>query len=63
MISTHLKVQKSHHLVLKIPIYLLVLCGLAYGLLIPTLGDYWNDWPYAYINNMFGPRGYQSFVD
>jgi len=45
-----------------IAIYLLVLCVLAYGLLIPTLGYYWDDWPYAYINHMFGPGGYPEFV-
>jgi len=45
-----------------VPLSLLVLCVLAYGLLIPTLGYYWDDWPYAWINHMFGPKGYPEFV-
>ena len=45
-----------------VPAVLLVLCVLAYGLLIPTLGYYWDDWPYAWINHMFGPGGYPEFV-
>jgi len=47
---------------LTIPLTLLVLCVLAYGLLIPTLGFYWDDWPYAWINHMFGPGGFPAFV-
>lgn len=45
-----------------IPFSLFILSILAYGLLIPTLGYYWDDWPYAYINHMFGPEGYPEFV-
>ncbi|MFW5713179.1 MAG: ArnT family glycosyltransferase [Brevefilum sp.] len=45
-----------------VPMFLLVLCVLAYGLLIPTLGYYWDDWPYAWINHMYGPSGYPEFV-
>jgi len=40
----------------------LVVCVLAYGLLIPTLGYYWDDWPYAWINHMYGPSGYPDYV-
>ncbi|MDW7753921.1 MAG: hypothetical protein SCH68_02010 [Brevefilum sp.] len=47
---------------LPVPLFLLILCVLAYGLLIPTLGFYWDDWPYAYINHLFGPSGYPDFV-
>jgi len=45
-----------------IPLFLLVLCVLAYGLLIPTLGFYWDDWPYAWINHMYGPSGFPEYV-
>lgn len=45
-----------------VPVFLLALCALAYGLLIPTLGYYWDDWPYAWINHMYGPSGYPVFV-
>lgn len=53
------KTKKSDWIV---PVFLLVLCVLAYGLLIPTLGYYWDDWPYAWINHMYGPSGYPEFV-
>ncbi len=45
-----------------VPVFLLALCVLAYGLLIPTLGFYWDDWPYAWINHMYGPAGFPAFV-
>jgi hypothetical protein len=45
-----------------VPLSLLVICVLAYGVLIPELGYYWDDWPYAWINHMFGPAGYPAFV-
>jgi hypothetical protein len=35
---------------------------LAYGLLIPHLGLYWDDLPYALIQHRFGPEGYPAFV-
>lgn len=47
---------------IKVPLFLLLVCILAYGLLIPSLGYYWDDWPYAWINHMFGPAGYPEFV-
>ncbi len=53
------KLQESAFFV---PLSLLFLCVLAYGLLIPSLGYYWDDLPYAYINHMFGPEGYPAFV-
>jgi hypothetical protein len=47
---------------LFVPLTLLVISILAYGLLIPSLGYYWDDWPYAWINHTFGPDGYPDFV-
>jgi len=44
------------------PLFLLVVCVLAYGLLIPSLGFYWDDLPYALIQQRFGPGGYPAFV-
>ncbi len=44
------------------PLFLLVVCVLAYGLLIPSLGLYWDDLPYALIYQRFGPGGYPAFV-
>ena len=34
---------------------ILLLILLAYGLLIPWLGFYWDDWPFAWIFRFFGP--------
>jgi hypothetical protein len=44
------------------PLILLVVSVLAYGLLIPGLGFYWDDLPYALIYHRFGPAGYPEFV-
>jgi hypothetical protein len=46
----------------KIPLFLLVVCILAYGMLIPSLGLYWDDLPYNLIFHRFGPGGYPDFV-
>lgn len=40
----------------------LLLCVLAYGLLIPWLGLYWDDWPLSWNSHHFGPQIYQDFV-
>src|SRR5258706_1022358 len=40
---------------LAIPIMILILVLLAYGLLIPSLGFYWDDWPFAWLLRFFGP--------
>lgn len=59
MQKTLKKVKRSKF---TVPLSLLVICVLAYGLLIPTLGFYWDDFPYAWINHKFGPAGYPEFV-
>ncbi len=56
------KLEKFLQSPLFVPLTLLVICILAYGLLIPSLGYYWDDWPYAWINHTFGPDGYPDFV-
>jgi hypothetical protein len=56
------KLEKFLQSPLFVPLTLLVICILAYGLLIPSLGYYWDDWPYAWINHTFGPAGYPDFV-
>lgn len=43
-----------------IPFALLFTCVLAYGLLIPWLGFYWDDWPYIWFTKTLGASG---FVD
>ena len=43
-------------------LWLLFLCILAYGLLIPFLGFYWDDLPYLYQLHSFGPAGFPEYV-
>ncbi|MBX3047252.1 MAG: hypothetical protein KF698_09670 [Anaerolineales bacterium] len=43
------------------PVVSFVLCVLAYGLLIPWLGLYWDDWPLAWSSHHFGPEVYQGY--
>lgn len=42
------------------PIALFVLCLVSFGLLIPWLGFYWDDWPSIWFLHFLGPSG---FVD
>lgn len=43
-------------------VWLLSLCILCYGLLIPLLGFYWDDLPYLYQLSVFGPGGFPDYV-
>lgn len=40
-----------------IPLAFFLLCLIAYGLLIPWLGFYWDDWPYTWFARTLGPMG------
>ncbi len=45
-----------------IPAVLMLLVALAYGLLIPWMGFYWDDWPFAWFLRFFGPAEFiESF--
>lgn len=45
-----------------IPAVILLLVLLAYGLLIPWMGFYWDDWPFAWFLRFFGPAEFiESF--
>ena len=44
----------------SIPLALLLLCFLSYGLLIPWLGFYWDDWVYTWFGYILGPGGFQK---
>ncbi|MBE0672516.1 MAG: hypothetical protein IH588_18215 [Anaerolineales bacterium] len=47
---------------MTIPAVLLLLVVLAYGLLIPWMGFYWDDWPFAWFLRFFGPTEFiESF--
>lgn len=45
-----------------IPLLLLLVCILSFGILIPTLGLYWDGWPYMWQYHVFGPGGFPQFV-
>ncbi len=42
-------------------VLILVVCILAFGLLIPTLGLYWDDWPVIWLAEAMGTEGYWDF--
>jgi hypothetical protein len=46
----------------SVPILLLGICFVSYGILIPTLGLYWDGWPYMWQYHVFGPGGFPQFV-
>lgn len=43
------------------PIILLLLCIASFGLLIPQLGFYWDDWAKTLVNRLFGLSGYWDY--
>ena len=45
----------------SVPWLLLILCLLGFGLLIPTLGLYWDDWPVILMTRLQGARGFWDF--
>lgn len=45
-----------------IPLLLLGVGAISYGILIPTLGLYWDGWPYMWQYHVFGPGGFTEFV-
>jgi hypothetical protein len=44
-----------------VPVALLVLCGLGFGLLTPILGLYWDDWPAIATIRLLGSSGFWDF--
>jgi len=46
----------------SIPLALLWVCVLAFGLVIPMLGLYADDWPFVYVNQLSGLRGVVDFI-
>lgn len=47
----------------SIPLLLAVLTFVAYGLLLPFTGFYWDDWPFAWIARFQGPKAFfQAFA-
>lgn len=44
------------------PVVLLLLCVLSYGLLIPWLGFYWDDWPAMWVLHSQGGEGLRAYT-
>jgi len=44
----------------SVPFALLFFCFTAYGILIPNLGFYWDDWPMMWFAHIFGPSGFPA---
>jgi hypothetical protein len=60
-----MKISWLNHFRFKIktvPLALFAACFFSYGLLIPSLGFYWDDLPYIYSYHIFGPLGYGAYV-
>lgn len=47
---------------MQFAMFSLLLSYLAYGIFIPWLGLYWDDWPLSWNSYQFGPEVYQNFV-
>src|SRR5512133_2723134 len=43
------------------PFIFLAVCLLAYGIFIPWLGFYWDDWPVILMGKFFGTKAYSDF--
>lgn len=46
-----------------VPLAFALACLFAYGLLIPWLGFYWDDWPYTWFARTLGPQGLINALD
>ena len=44
----------------SIPLAFLVLGLISFGLLVPWLGFYWDDWPFAWFAHVLGPIGFKD---
>jgi hypothetical protein len=40
---------------------LFLVCFLSYGIFIPFLGFYWDDWGFVWMNEVFGPEGLSRY--
>ncbi|HXQ34061.1 MAG TPA: hypothetical protein VN843_08620 [Anaerolineales bacterium] len=48
--------QTDRFLERSIPLLFSIVTVIAYGLLLPLTGFYWDDWPFAWIANFLGPQ-------
>src|SRR5512140_3372461 len=54
---------------IRVPLLFAIVTVLAYGLLLPLTGFYWDDWPFAWLAKFAGPaefipafRGFRPFL-
>lgn len=45
----------------SLPVALLLLCLASFGVLLPTLGFYWDDWAKILVHRLFGLSGYWQY--
>jgi hypothetical protein len=54
--------QTWHFRSRSVPFALLIYCLISFGILIPWLGFYWDDWPSIFYLHVLGPKGFiQAF--
>lgn len=59
----HVQIRSMNKIRFKsasIPFALLFFCMISFGLLIPWLGFYWDDWPAIWYLHVFGPSGFSN---
>jgi hypothetical protein len=57
------KIKAFHFPETLTPLAILGLCAAAYGLMIPWIGFYWDDWPFTWIYDTFGPAGLTTYFE
>jgi hypothetical protein len=55
--STSKRLQRFFQSSYSLPLILLAVAILAYGLRLPWLGFYWDDWPWVWFSHVMGPGG------
>ena len=49
-------IRRFFEIIKSAPILFAFVTVIAYGLLLPFVGFYWDDWPFAWIANFLGPK-------
>lgn len=60
--AARIKLIKDSHQTALVLLWLFFLCLLAYGLLLPTLGFYWDDLPILFLFKIRGAGGFPAFL-
>ncbi|RCK73885.1 MAG: hypothetical protein ANABAC_2959 [Anaerolineae bacterium] len=48
---------RNRFLTFEVPLFLLAVTLLAYGILLPQMGFYWDDWPWIWLQHLDGKQG------